>query len=228
MRKRMLKVLGAGAVLSLGLLSAAFASERISVNPADGKELGHRIYPVTVMVVGSYDANGKADIALIDRGGVVSSHPRLIGIGVSKKRATHDNIVASGAFTVNIPSQAFMAETDFVGNHSLKKFPDMDKFAETGLTARKAETVNAPLVEEFPVSLECEVSQALDFESHTFFIGLVKKVWVAKEVLNEKGKPIAEQMRPLLYYPGEGHFYSLTEPVGKPGEEWSKKFPPKN
>ncbi|EHM13627.1 MULTISPECIES: flavin reductase family protein [Jonquetella] len=221
MKKSVLAVLMCASLLAV----PALAVERVAVNPANGKELGPRVAPSTVIAVATYDANGKADAALIDRWGIVSSSPARIGVAVNKKRATHDNIMASKFFTVNLPSEKFLAEMDFFGNHSLKKLPDLDKFAVTGVKTEKAETVNAPCLVDFPVTMECEVEEAFDGGSHTFFIAKVNKTWIDKNCIDPtSGELKPEAMKLFLYWPGTGKYYHVGDVLGTPGEALKAKF----
>ncbi|PIE54067.1 MAG: flavoredoxin [Dethiosulfovibrio peptidovorans] len=206
------------------LSSVSVAAEKVSVNPVDGKPF-RTVYPTMVMIVGTYCENGKADMSLIDLGGPLSSKPHRVGVGIRNTRATYANIMAKRAFTVNLPSKNFASEADYVGHHSMKKEPNLDKFAVTGLTPVRAETVDAPVVKEYPVTMECELERSLDLGSHTLFIGLVKKISINKDVLNpETGRIAPEKFNPLLYNRNARQYYSLSEPLGAPGEVADRKF----
>jgi flavin reductase (DIM6/NTAB) family NADH-FMN oxidoreductase RutF len=139
------------------------------------KSLGARslIYPNPVLVVCTYDENGKANGATLAWGGIASSGPSAVSIAVQPIRYTYEALLKRRAFTVNLAPAKYAAEADYFGIVSGR---DYDKFAETGLTAVRSELVDAPYIAEFPYALECVVTHTLDLGVHTLFIGEVKDV----------------------------------------------------
>jgi flavin reductase (DIM6/NTAB) family NADH-FMN oxidoreductase RutF len=139
-------------------------------------------FATPLFVVGTYDKNGRPDAATLAWVGVASSDPPSLAIAVRPSRYTYDNLLLKRAFTVNIPSSAYAVEADYLGIASGR---DEDKFEKAGLHAVKAEYVDAPAVDEFPVSIECEVSHTLDLGAHTLFIGTIKDIKAEDTVLGE-------------------------------------------
>ncbi len=93
---------------------------------------------------------------------------------------------------------------------------DRNKFTSTGLTPLRGEVVDAPLVQEFPISLECEVIHSVELGTHVLFVGKVVKTWALEECLDEKGYPDPLKVRPLVFAPRFGMYYGLGEkPVAK-------------
>jgi flavin reductase (DIM6/NTAB) family NADH-FMN oxidoreductase RutF len=161
--------------------------------------------PVPVVMV-SCDAPGfHPNIITIAWAGTLCSDPPLVGIGVRRERWSHAIITASGEFVVNIPNQALVRATDFCGIVSGR---ERDKFAETGLTPVQGQVVQAPLIAEAPVNLECRVTQILPLGSHDLFIGEIVAVHVAETAVNAKGVIDLGKMEAVAY--GNGHYY----PVG--------------
>ena len=158
-------------------------------------------------------------------GGVCNSEPPCISVAVAKTRHTLEGIQSRNAFTVNIPSEAQAAEADFFG---LASGRDTDKFSAAGLTPVRGEIADAPLIEEFPVSMECEVVQSLDLGSHFLFVGKVVKTWAREECLDEKGYPDPEKVRPLVFAPRTGKYFGLGDLVGKAFGEGKKFLPNKS
>ncbi len=113
---------------------------------------------------------------------------------------------------MNIPSEAQAAEADFFG---LASGRDTDKFSAAGLTPKKGDIADAPLIEEFPVSMECEVVQFLDLGSHVLFVGKVVKTWAREECLDEKGYPDLKKCAPGFFAPRTGKYFGLGDLVGK-------------
>ncbi|GHS96959.1 flavodoxin [Synergistales bacterium] len=131
------------------------------------------IYPNPVLVVCTYDAAGKANAATLAWGGIASSGPAALSIAVQPPRYTYAALMSRKAFTVNLTPAKYAAEADYFG---LVSGRDVDKFAATGLTPVKSDLVDAPLIAEFPYSLECVVKHTLDLGMHTLFIGEIKDV----------------------------------------------------
>jgi flavin reductase (DIM6/NTAB) family NADH-FMN oxidoreductase RutF len=129
------------------------------------------IFPNPVLVVCTYDANGKANAATLAWGGIASSGPAAVSIAVQPSRYTYAALMNRKAFTVNLATAKYAAEADCFG---LVSGRDYDKFAVTGLTPVKSDLVDAPIIAEFPYSLECVVAHTLDLGMHTLFIGEIK------------------------------------------------------
>jgi flavin reductase (DIM6/NTAB) family NADH-FMN oxidoreductase RutF len=100
-------------------------------------------------------------------GGMCCSKPPCIGVSLRKATYTYQNIIERKAFTINIPSERYIKEVDFFGIVSGR---DKDKFAITGLTPVKSDTVDAPYIEEFHFAMECELAQVIELGVHTQFI----------------------------------------------------------
>ncbi len=170
------------------------------------------VYPAPALVVGAYDEQGQACGLMVAWGGVCCSEPPCIAVGVEKSRHTLGGMDLRKAFTVNISSEKYIAEADYFGLVSGK---DREKFTESGLTPRRGELVDAPYIEEFPVSFECEVVHRADLGSHILLVGKVVKAWAHEECLDEKGYPDPLKVRPLIFAPRCGTYYSLGDEVGK-------------
>jgi len=152
--------------------------------------------PCPVLIIGTYGVDGKPDIMNAAWGGIACSEPPCISVSLRKETLTYHNIKAAKAFTVNIPSEKYFREADFVGLVSGKTH---DKFRETGLTPEKSGRVNAPIVAEFPYALECKLVQLVDLGLHTMFIGEIVGLVADDDVLTEKRIPDIEKVRPLVF-----------------------------
>src|SRR5665647_377262 len=154
------------------------------------------LLPSPVLIIGTYGVDGKPNIMTAAWGGIASSAPPCISVSLREATLSYHNIIQSQAFTVNIPSEKYVAEADFVGIVSGKT---CDKFGETGLTAEKSKLVNAPIVTEFPYTLECKLVKQVDLGGHTMFIGEIVGMVADSEVLNSKQLPDIEKVRPMLW-----------------------------
>jgi len=170
------------------------------------------LYPTPVLVVGTYDAEGRPDLMTVAWGGLCCSEPPSVAISVRAHRLTYDNLLATGAFTVNLPSEQYAREADYIGIVSGRK---EDNWAVAGLTAVPAGAVNAPVVAEFPMALLCRVTQRVELGSHTQFVGEIVDVQVDESCLTPEGSPDLEALRPLVFAPGLDADFGIGAFVGK-------------
>lgn len=165
------------------------------------------------MLVGTYDSEGKPNIATIAWAGICNSNPVLVGLGVRPSRHTHSAILARKAFTISIPTEGMAAATDFAG---LASGRNLDKFAVAGLTPVSSDVVDAPYVEECPVNIECTLYRHLEFGSHSYFIGEVRDIKADPSCLSANGKhPDMLKLLPLAYDAGENSYYGVNKLIGK-------------
>jgi flavin reductase (DIM6/NTAB) family NADH-FMN oxidoreductase RutF len=161
--------------------------------------------PTPAWLVGTYDANAKANIMTIAWGGICCSSPACVAISLRKANYSYDAIVARQAFTVNIPSESHVREADYAGIVSGR---DVDKFAVTGLSPVRSDLVDAPYVAEFPVVLECRLLHTVEIGLHTQFIGEIVDVKADQAVLNDKGLPDAAKVKTFSYDPGTRSYFA--------------------
>jgi flavin reductase (DIM6/NTAB) family NADH-FMN oxidoreductase RutF len=145
-------------------------------------------------------------------GGIVSSHPPCISVSLREATLSYHNIKQTEAFTVNIPSEKYFKEADFVGIRSGR---DCDKFRETRLTPEKSKLVNAPIVKEFPYALECKLVRQVPLGSHTMFIGEIVGIVADSEVLSSNQFPDIQKVRPILWGSfGSMAYYGVGDKLG--------------
>src|SRR5512140_2507414 len=138
------------------------------------------VYPTPVFVVGTYDKEGKPNAMTASWGGICCSQPPCVAVSLRKATCTHGNILARKAFTISIPSEAYVKEADYFG---LVSGRETDKFAATKLTPVKSELVDAPYVKEFPLVVECRLARVVELGLHTQFVGEVVDVKAEASVL---------------------------------------------
>ena len=154
-----------------------------------------------VVMVTCVDAQDNANIITLGMFMSISHTPWLICIGVSPTRFSHDIIVSSGEFVINVPSIDLEEEMRFCGTQSGR---DRDKFAEAKLTPLPAKTVTPPLIKECFGHLECRVVQTHVCGDHTLFVGEILAASVDEDVLTAdhldplKAKPILQKNH--IYY----------------------------
>jgi len=192
--------------------------------PFKKKSLGVRseVYPKPALVIGSYDEQGKPNIMTAAWVGICNSDPLSISVSMRPATYSYGNVTESKAFTVNIPSSELVEYVNYAGRVSGR---DVDKFKETGLTPVEGEFVNAPYVKEFPIVIECELTEFHDLGSHRQFIGKVIDVKADEAILDAEDHVKVDVLNPLIYA-GRGYYetgrsipegaYSMNEIDGKP------------
>lgn len=177
------------------------------------KDLGvlPAVYPMPVLMVAAYDSDGKINVMNVAWGQICDEDKIILFIGAGKK--TWLNIKESKAFTVSIADRAHMDVADFWGIASGNKIDD--KFERTGYHAAKSDKVNAPVIEEFPLVMECELLDILDTEYVSGIVGRIVNVKAEERVLDEKGKVCPEKLDALIFDQFKNGYHVVGERVGK-------------
>lgn len=160
-----------------------------------------------VLIVAAYDADGKPNAMNAAWGGIFTDDH--IGICLSEGHKTTKNILASRAFTVSMATVEHLSACDYVGIVSGNNEPD--KLLKAGFTPLRAERVNAPIIEELPLTLECELV-SYDKESN-HLVGRIVNVSAAERILTD-GKIDYRKLRPVTYDPINHHYIELGAVVG--------------
>lgn len=168
------------------------------------------IFPMPVLMIATYNEDGSVNVMNAAWGTMQErDHVALV---LSEGHKTVKNIKARGAFTVSIADADHVVEADYFGVESGNRVPD--KFARSGLTASKAETVDAPVINEFPLCLECEFVEYQDNEYGCGVIGKVMNVSADERVM--KGdKPDMSFVNAIAFDPYTHGYYRVTERVGE-------------
>ena len=165
-------------------------------------------YPQPVFILAAYDENGIPNAMNAAWGGI--SEEAEISICVSADHKTTLNILHKKAFTVSMATAEQMVACDYVGIVSGNKVPD--KFERAGFHATKSEFVDAPLINELPMAMECEL---VSYDPETCrLVGRIVNVSADEKVLNEKGKVDPAKLRPITFDPMNNTYLVLGEIVG--------------
>ena len=167
--------------------------------------------PVPVWVIGSYGTDGAANLMTASWCGLCCSEPPCAAISLRPARLSHGNIVERKAFTINIPSRQYLAETDFFGMISGKTG---DKFLATALTPARGKHVDAPFVKEFPLALECVLVTVIELGSHTQFIGEIVDVRRSEPVQVCNGQVDMGNPAPIVCNPADKCYYEMGQNLG--------------
>ena len=165
-------------------------------------------YPMPVYIIGTYGADGRPNAMNAAWGGI--SEDQEISICISEDHKTTENILLRKAFTVSMATAEQMAACDYVGIVSGTKEPD--KFAKAGFHATASEFVDAPLIDELPMAVECKL---ISYDPETCrLVGQIVNVSADESVLGENGKVDVRKLRPITYDPMNHHYLVLGEKVG--------------
>jgi len=150
------------------------------------KELGSlpAICPMPVLIVSAYDENGKPN-SMSAAWGTISQMDKIV-LMIDEDHRTTQNILRTRAFTVSLADRKNLVPADYVGVVSGNKVPD--KFERSGLHAAKSIHVNAPVMEEFPVTMECELAEIVKTETMYAVVGKIVNVLADEEILDDNGK----------------------------------------
>ena len=166
-------------------------------------------YPMPVFIIGTYNEDGTPNAMNAAWGGVTEEAQLTICVDAEHKTA--ENVLARKAFTVSMGTAKYVTACDYVGIVSGNKEPD--KFRKAGFHATKSAFVDAPLIDELPMALECEML-SYDPES-CHLVGKVVNVCVDEAYLDEKGKVDVAKLQPITFDPVHHNYLVLGEAVGR-------------
>ena len=166
-------------------------------------------YPMPVYIIGTYNEDGTPNAMNAAWGGI--SEEEEISICVDAGHKTAANILSRKAFTVSMATAKYVTACDYVGIVSGNKVPD--KFEKAGFHSEKSQFVDAPLILELPMALECELI-SYDPESCRL-VGKIVNVSADASVLGENGKVDAAKLQPITYDPMNHHYLVLGVKVGQ-------------
>ena len=165
-------------------------------------------YPMPVFIIGTYNADGTPNAMNAAWGGI--SEEAEVSICVDNTHKTAENLIARKAFTVSMATAKYIAACDYVGIVSGNKEPD--KFAKAGFHATKSEFVDAPLIDELPMALECEV---ISYDEETCrLVGRIVNVSADESILGNNGKVDVSKLQPITYDSMNHAYLVLGEKVG--------------
>ena len=178
------------------------------------KSLGAKtlVYPAPVFVVGTYDKSGRPNVMTASWGGICCSQPPCVAVSLRKATYTHGNILARKAFTISIPSEAYVRQTDYFG---LVSGRDVDKLKAAKLTPVQSDLVDEPYVQEFPLVVECRLAQVIELGLHTQFVGEVVDVKAEDDVLASGGSLDIKRVRPMTFTPDTQAYYGIGDLIGQ-------------
>jgi flavin reductase (DIM6/NTAB) family NADH-FMN oxidoreductase RutF len=185
----------------------------MTVKPKRSLGAAPLLYPEPALLIATYDANGKPNVMTAAWAGICVSEPVSLMVAIQPPRHTHDALLDRKGFTVCVPSETQIAETDYAGMVSGKRY---DKFAACGFTAIKAEHVDAPYIAECPVILECSLTTHQQIGTHTVMIAEIRDVKADEDCLDASGSfPDIEKVLPIIFDCGSKNYYGIGKKLGK-------------
>lgn len=169
------------------------------------------VFPMPVLMVAAYDENRKVNV-MNAAWGMISDMDQIT-LFIDADHKTTKNLKATRAFTVSIADVDHMDVADFFGIATGNKMED--KFERTGYSAVKSDFVNAPIIEEFPVVMECELQEEIDTDTLHAIIGKIKNTSANEEVLAENGKIDPSKVKALIFDQFQNGYYTVGEKVGQ-------------
>lgn len=166
-------------------------------------------YPQPVFILAAYDAQGVPNAMNVAWGGI--SYDDRISLCISANHKTTANILETKAFTVSMATVEQLVACDYVGIESGNKVED--KFERAGFTATPSKHVNAPIINELPMTMECRLV-SYDPKFCTL-IGEIVNISADESILDEKGKIDPAKLQPITFDPVHNNYIALGEVVGK-------------
>lgn len=166
------------------------------------------LYPMPVFIVAAYDEAGIPNAMNAAWGGMYTDN--MIGVCLSEGHKTTKNILKTKAFTVSMATAEYVTSCDYVGIVSGNKEPE--KFTKAGFHATRSEFVNAPIIDELPMTLECEFVSYDEESNH--LVGRIVNISIDDKVLTDDKVDI-RKMKPITYDPINHDYIELGAIVGK-------------
>lgn len=177
------------------------------------KDLGVKpaVFPMPVLMIATYGENDKIDVMNMAWGGVCAEN--MVALNLSEDHKTTKNIEERKAFTLSIADTDHLEESDFFGIASGNRMED--KFERTGMHAVKSKNVDAPIIDEYPLTLECKVVEMQNQPYGLRVLGEIVNVVVDEKVLDEKGKVDASKLNAFVFDQFRNGYYKVGKKVGQ-------------
>lgn len=180
------------------------------------KNLGVKpfLYPQLVMIIGTYDKDGKPNAMNAAWGGMADYDKIFVCMSSHK---TTENIDITKEFSVSIGDASHVVECDYVGIVSANQ--EVNKMEKSKFTTSKAEFVNAPIINELPLCLECKLIKVLEED---LYLAQIVNVNADESILDENGKVSLEKFVPISYDPSTHGYYKVSGRVGNAFKDGNK------
>ncbi|MFP5528247.1 flavin reductase family protein [Peptococcus simiae] len=179
--------------------------------------------PTPIVVVGSYDENNRPNAMTAAWTGICASVPPAVMVCINENHQTAANIRQCNEFTVHVPGSDQVTATDYYGISSGKA---EDKFSHTGHTISPSSRVHAPIINEFPIVMECRVHSRLQMGPGMVLVGEILNLSVDDDYLktDSKGQPAIDfaKVAPFIYNQADATYHTIGAPLAKAFSEGKK------
>ena len=169
------------------------------------------IFPMPVLMIGTYNEDGSVDVMNAAWGMMLDMNKVVLNLTETHK--TVKNIKERKAFTVAIADVNHVVESDYLGIVSANTIKD--KFEKTKLNATKSDRVDAPIIDEYPITMECKFIEYQVDETGCGVVGEIVNVVADENILDENNNIIVEKINALIYDPFNHGYYKVGEKVGQ-------------
>lgn len=173
------------------------------------------LYPMPVLIVGTYDESGMPNAMNAAWGGIYDTNQVMVCLADDHK--TTKNIKSTGAFTLSFATVKTVGPCDYVGLVSANDVPN--KIEKAGFHTVRSDFVNAPIIKELPMTVECRL---LKFNEDGICIGEIVNVSAEEEILDERGRVDAKRLDPIIYDSASHAYWSFGEKVGQAFSDGNK------
>jgi len=174
---------------------------------------GTMIYPLPAVLISCGSTPEDYNLLTISWVGTICTNPPMCYISIRPERHSYEIIKKNMEFVINLTNEDMAYATDWCG---VKSGKDHNKFAEMKLTPLKGEMVNAPIIKESPLCIECKVKEIIPLGSHDMFIAEVLNVQADTKYIDPETETFDLAKAKLIAY-SHGHYYKLGEEIGKFG-----------
>lgn len=169
------------------------------------------LFPMPTYMIGTYNEDDSVDVMMMAWGGICAED--MVALNLEAEHKTVANLEARKAFTLAVPGMDTLKESDYLGIVSGNKVPD--KFAKTGLHAVKSSRVDAPVIQEYPLTLECEVVEMQNQPYGLRVLGRIVNVMADEKVLDAAGRIDPAKLQAFAFDQMQNGYYAVTEKVGQ-------------
>lgn len=169
------------------------------------------MFPMPVGMIATYNEDGSVNVMNMAWGGICSEN--LVALNLDEGHKTSQNIKRTGAFTLSIADVDHVVEADYFGIATGNDAKD--KFARSGMHAHRSTRVDAPVVEEFPITLECKVAEIQHGIEGFRVVGEIVNVLANEKVMDSNGRVDPKKVNAILYDTFQSGYYAVGDKVGQ-------------
>ena len=169
------------------------------------------LFPMPTYMIGTYNEDDSVDVMMMAWGGICAED--MVALNLEAEHKTVTNLETRKAFTLAVPGTDTLRESDFFGIATSNKM--VDKFERSGLHAIKSENVDAPIITEYPLTLECEVVEMQTQPYGLRVLGKIINVVADEKVLDENGKIDAGKLHAFAFDQMQNGYYAIGEKIGQ-------------